>query len=352
MTIRFEERAPYERGFAAVFDRRIAPELERLEAERLRLKRRGRILFGAATAAGALVGIAFTPLAPDLAIGFLMVLFPFLFGAGIGAVLMFTTGDKWEAGLTDLVVPVVCDFVGNLEYDRDAAAGFPTDRMRKLGVIGGYDSVRVSDRLDGRYRNVSFALVEAALLERYWDHNDKRRTRTVWSGLLFQIGVPVSAPGRILVAQDAGDLLNRITSWPAGDDGRGMPRVPFADDPRFEAAFEVHADDPFAAVGFLDAGFREALLEIAEAESTRPGAKGVAAGFEGDDFFLALSRRGPFLSIGSIQRPVTDVAEEIHGVFDDLAVVFRIINRLHGDRPDTDPVPAGPSPGAPVAPAA
>lgn len=349
MTVRFEERAPYEHGFAAVFDRRIAPELERLEAERLRLRRRGRRLFGAAAGTGALVGIAFAQLAPDLAIGFFMILLPFLFGAGIGAVLMFTTGDKWQAGLTDLVVPVVCDFVGDLAYDRDAAAGFPTDRMRKLGVIGGYDSVRVSDRLDGRYRNVSFALVEGALLERYLDHNDKRRTRTVWSGLFFRIGVPVAAPGRILIAQDAGDLLNRITAWLAGDDGRGMPAVPFDDDGRFEAAFEVHADEPDAAREFLDSGFREALLEIAEAESARPGTKGVAAAFEGDDFFLALSRRGPFLSVGSIQRPVTDVAEELHGVFDDLAVVFRIINRLHGDRPDSDPVAGGPPPVAPVA---
>ena len=139
MTIRFEERAPYERGFAAVFGTGASRlSWSGWRAERLRLKRRGRILFGAATAAGALVGIAFTPLAPDLAIGFLMVPVPrSCSGRHRGRLDVHHRRRSGRQALTDLVVPVVCDFVGNLEYDRDAAAGFPTDRMRKLGVIGG-----------------------------------------------------------------------------------------------------------------------------------------------------------------------------------------------------------------------
>lgn len=336
MAVRFEERAPYERGFAAVFDEKLAPDLERLEARRLGLRRRGRLLFALSAGIGAVLGLALAQLAPDFLIGAMLFGLVFLMAAGIGLVFLFTSGDKWSEGLADTVVPVVCDFIGDLSFDREAAAGFPTERMRALGVIGGYDSVRLADRLDGRYRDVPFALVQAGLRQHYWDSgDDKRRTRTVWAGLFFRIGVPVQAPGRILIAQDDGDTLNALQRWLAGDDGRGMPRVAFDDDPAFEAAFEVHADDPAAAHRFLDPGFRAALLAIAETERDRPDDSGVTAAFEGDDFFLALRRRGGFLSVGKIDRPVWTVTEDLHGVFDDIAVAYRIIDRLHGAGNDT-----------------
>ena len=56
----------------------------------------------------------------------------------------------------------------------------------------------------------------------------------------------------------------------------------------------------------------------------------MTAGFEGRAFYLALSRKGDFLGMGKLSRPVTAMEADLHAIFDDLAIVRRIIDRLHG----------------------
>jgi len=40
------------------------------------------------------------------------------------------------------------------------------------------------------------------------------------------------------------------------------------------------------------------------------------------------------MEMGGLRQPVHDVEEDLHGLFEDLAIVRRIIDRLHGDTPD------------------
>jgi hypothetical protein len=59
----------------------------------------------------------------------------------------------------------------------------------------------------------------------------------------------------------------------------------------------------------------------------------MTAGFQRDSFYLALARNTDFLELGGLRQPVGEIEGELHEVFEDLAMVRRIIDRLHGDAP-------------------
>ena len=112
-----------------------------------------------------------------------------------------------------------------------------------------------------------------------------------------------------------------------------MPKAVF-DDPMFESAFEVYADDPKAAKEFMPKIFRENLLAIGDSEGGRKGAKAMLAGFDGTDFYLVLTRGGSFMQMGKLTRKVTEMEDDLHAIFDDIAISHRIIDRLHGIAPE------------------
>lgn len=50
-------------------------------------------------------------------------------------------------------------------------------------------------------------------------------------------------------------------------------------------------------------------------------------------FFMALKRDEDFLAMGSLTTPMDEIEEDLHRVFADIALVRRIIDKLHGEGP-------------------
>lgn len=325
----FTERTALERGFARVFHDEVRPALIALESERVR--RLNRTRRGVAIALGLGVALA----------GGVLALFGAETPATIGAVVLVLVGvvaalvirglhaTAWTGSVAEAVMPAVCAHVGDISFDRHATAGFPVGEMQALGMVGSHDGVQLSDRLKGTYRGTSYVLAEARLTRRRRDSDGKTRNTTVFSGLLFAIDVPVPVPTPILITRDHGMIGNRLGSLFSGSKGRGMPRVE-VDHPAFEAAFEVHAANPEAARAFLPVPFLENLLAIGQTEGGRKGARAMVAGFSGRSFYLALDRDGGFLKMGALTKPVTGMEDDLHAIFDDIDLVRRIIDRLHG----------------------
>jgi hypothetical protein len=338
----FTERSPIESGFGAVYKTRIAPLLNELEQERQTVLATAKRHAAIALAAGAALGLIFLlfgsgsdGLAGAL-VGFGV---PLAFG-GVAAFLLWRRqAAKWSGSVARAVMPVVCDFLGDLSHDRDALKGFPLERMQKLGVIRRSSRSEISDRLAGTYRDVPFEIVEAELI------NDKRKSNTStdnsgsdnssstqFKGLLMRIGVPDPIPGHILIARDYG-MGNKLMSL-FGSAGRDLPRVETGH-AAFEELFEVHSDNADMARKVLPPAFLDSFVGMAETEGGRHGAKGLEAGFHDDSFFMALQRDGDFLAMGNLTTPADEIEDDLHGVFDDIATVHRIIDRLHGDQPTT-----------------
>lgn len=330
----FTERAEIESGFAKVFAADVAPRLDTLEQERLDRNRRGWKYFGIGVAVGVVFGGLLALLIPDPVGRLIGGGFGLLFGVIGGFAARAHQGSQWTGAVAEAVMPSVCAFLGNLKYDRDAYAGFPVTRVRELGMVGHFNRTTVEDLMEGLYRDTRFAMAEVTLRHKSRKSSSSKSsgsssTKEVFKGLMFRIALPQPAPTRILVARNYGAALNVLAGLFSGSKGRGMPRVETGHD-AFEKDFELHAAEPDKVLAYLPPAFLDNLVAIGKHESEK-GAKGMRAAFDGEDFFLILERRRPFMEMAKLSKPVYEVTQTLHDVFDDLSVVRRIIDRLQGD---------------------
>lgn len=328
----FTERTPIEAGFAAIFEREIAPELGTLETRRQEALARSRKRFWLALGVAALIGGAVAVMAQSL-----VPLFVFgVIGFVVGVILSAVAQSGYRGAVAELVMPKLCDFLGDMSYAARDKSEFPVGAVRGLGLVGSYSSARLTHLVTGRWWDTGFQMVQARLTKKSGSSGSSSSTssRTIFEGLLFSIAVPVPAPTRILIARDYGETLNKLANVLSLGGGRSMPRVAF-DHPEFEAAFEVHADDPEAARSFMPPAFLGTLVDIGEAEGGKAGARAMTAGFEGDRFYLALARDRGFLEIGKLHDSLDGIEERLHAAFADITIIRRIIDRLHGVTPET-----------------
>ncbi|WP_323768252.1 DUF3137 domain-containing protein [Antarctobacter sp.] len=322
--MQFIEKSPIETGFAEVFAQRVAPKLDRLEAKRAELLKAGWRNFGITMAIGVLIGGALA-IWNDLVIGIFVVVF-FLIPA---FAIRSSQSKKWSGEVAETVMPAVCDFLGDVQYDRKASNSFSATQAKEMGLVRGFDHAKLEDHMTGTWRGTGFEMVEAKLTTRTKSNsNSSSNESTVFQGLLFRISLPHPAPTRILIARNFGRTLNKLASFFSSDKTRGMPRIETGH-VEFEKDFELHAQTPDGVLEYLPPAFLDNLTAIGSAEA-EGGTMGLVAAFEGTDFWLALSRTKPFLEMAKINEPVDTITEELHGVFDDMALVRRIIDRLHG----------------------
>ena len=329
----FIERTDLEAGFAPVFQQDVRPKLLALEEERIERLGTARkwvalALGGAAAVIAAIVGIFGIEgfgLFACIAVGMLGV-----FGA-LG--LRKAQSSGWGSSLAEAVMPAICNHIGDLKYTKSGGY-FPLDQVRDLRLVGSYSNSTTSDLVEGSHRGTKFEVTQAHLTSKSRDSKGNTQTTTVFAGLLFHIEVPMSVSAPILITRDRGAMGNKLGEmFSFGDKGRAMPKVKFDHDV-FEAAFEVYSDDPDAAYRIMPPAFLDNLVAIGESEGGRKGTKAMVAGFKEDSFYLALSRSGGFMDMGKLTRPVTEMEEDLHGVFADIGIVHRIIDRLHGVTPE------------------
>lgn len=315
------ETSEIEKGFAAVFDEKLVPILDELEDERQTRLRKVKwelaviAIFGLFVTVIVLWPIGSIPIAVFPIVGTLMV----------AAISWSSHNAMWKLPLADRIVPTICDFVGDLDYDRTASDGFELERLNDLRMIGTISPEALQDRLEGRYRNVPFTIVEVG---RHSSSTGREVVeRSDFRGLLFRIGVPEPVPTDILIARDHGRIGNAFTRFATGPNGRGMPRVETGH-AKFEEHYELHTEDGDTALRYLPPALLDVIVEIGQAYNRDYDKMGLRAAFSGDAFFLALDRQKNFLEIGSLGQSIYNIEGDLHGFFDDLGLVREIIDRL------------------------
>ena len=328
----FTESEPYEKGFATVFVQDIVPRLDELERERRVLfeKRRVRIQITiVATVIGAgLSAWLFYTLTPWPPPGFFRVglwkVFPILVAAGVGSFWVGNLRRAHQESLREIIVPAVCRFFDGLEYTRDPGERFDHKRFFELGIVpkGSFalhftDKVRLEDMFIGRHLDTAFRMVDAELkqFEKY-TYGVGRRAITVFDGLLFEIDVPVEFSGRVLIGGDKGDF---------GEESR----VEF-DHPDFKDRYAVYASDADEARRLVSPEFCDTMVALADAFDK----KSLGAAFVDGVFLLAVPVPGDLFEPGSITRSVYDCEADIHEFLKELTIAHRVIDYLHGDRPE------------------
>lgn len=336
----FTEHGPYEKGFAEVFAREIAPKLEELERKRVALfhRRKIRLLATiAATAAGAITAIIlmkvyWNSIGTDDVFGKLVL---FL----LPAVIPFFVGRWWmkkldklhASSLRDVIANAACGFFGDLNYLRDIGERFDHQRFTDLGVVPSGSFTRSEDLFSGRYRDTGYKMIDASVYQR-----GGRSGRTVFNGLLFEIKVPLEFSGRVLIGKDEGSIANALNKFFKGKFGKKEERVIF-DHAAFEDRYAVYASDPDEARRLITPGFCDTMVALAETHD----AKSLGAAFVDGAFLLAMPVEGDLFEPGSVTRSVYDCEDDIHEFLEHLTLAHRVIDYLFGDRPPVQEFEAG-----------
>jgi hypothetical protein len=309
-----------DRQLARLFEREIAPHIRSLAAERAE----GRARF-ITTASAFAIGIAallyaLWPVDPGWAL--LAAAVPLAIGVNV----LSSQQRKFRHRVRDLVMPAICQAAGELQHGAGDAPGIPFDDLEQQGLLPRHNRRAIDDVFEGRHRDTGFVMAEARLRQR--STGRRSRTRTVFRGLILAIEVPKEVRARILLAREAGAIGNRLKGWISGFSGLARVALPH---PAFEARFEVYSDNATVALDVVAPGFCDAMVALAEAHRGRP----IQGAFRGHWFYLTMPQRGDRFRLGSLFRSLHGLAVEAQQVLQDVRIVHRVIDTLHGEATDS-----------------
>jgi len=336
MRAAFTERAAIEYGFAPVFRDRLAPKLDSLRRERAAQSRMTWFLI-AMILAGHMALLAFLYFMNFADEGFAFVM---LFTACISIFeLVRRRSGAFGQRLIEIVMPEISRFLGEIHYDREGPGESFVTPFEDLKLVGSSNSKAVEHHIRGTHRGVGFELVQAELLNRR--RGSKNGPETVFKGLLVRIQVPVPVSPGILIARDRGRLINTVMEWFSIGRRKSAHRVPMRD-ADFERRFAVYCADPETARKFVTPGFMSAIRTIDDKFGGRSFFQAIrsqamtwgsptslAAAFEGDTFYMAITRSKRLLDTRSLLRSDVSIEDEIHTIFADITLLHRIIDKLH-----------------------
>ncbi|MEM1299183.1 MAG: DUF3137 domain-containing protein [Pseudomonadota bacterium] len=310
----FTETAPYEQGFGKVFQSRIVPILEDHEQRRKEYRKKAMTWMGSSGVVG--VGGIGGGVNYDSMLG--------LIAGGFGATGAFIAKayfeKQWQQGLGGEILPILCGFLGGMEYgDRRISL---SDFVR-VGIVPNHNVSTLEDQVTGEHDGLGWSMIEATLKNRT-KTSKGTRTSTVFRGLLFEIQIHGPAP-RIFFGKDRGGLLNWSSELLSGS-RRGLEKIDVGD-AEFRSIYETYTSDPHAARAYIDDRLTSGLMEVARSEA---GKSFIACAMEGDSLYLALPRRGDFLGLGSLFKPLTSVERDLHEALADLTMPGRVIDHLRG----------------------
>ncbi len=311
--------------FAAFFAAEIAPALPELEAARKDLQR-------AAYTRAAGVALV-TALAAGIAVAFTEQIALAIPVVGICALSGYywirMPGQKHRRALRALVVEPLRRFLGGLQYHRDPGDRFDLSRFERSGVTAHFDKAKLEDLLIGRYRDTDYRMVEARLKKR--KGGSRNGDRSVFSGLLCEISVPVPFSCTVLLIGDKGKLGNWVVDL-VRSKVTNLTAVPL-DHEAFEARYQVYSDEPEGTRRLLQPGLLESLLAL----SDRVGRRSVNCAFMDGRFLIAIPHAGDLFEIGRLGRSLDHAEEDLRRLAVEFTIPQRLVDYLYGDRPPLFP---------------
>ncbi|MCR8826086.1 DUF3137 domain-containing protein [Pseudosulfitobacter koreensis] len=317
----FIEHGDHERGFAAVYDREIAPFLREKEEVRAAAVRRSQLWTGAVFGISVVLALLAFRVHPMLP------LFPLVFGGAAALFLYLTRGEKISAEVTHFIRPVICSFFDDMTFsETEAEGGFPKRRLEALGIVPRADESTIGPSIRGVWRGIGYTVTKASFRDAYRDSASDNRTRRthLFGGIVLKIDCLEDMP-TIVFCPDLGGAMNAVMKWATPD----LPPFRFEfPDARVEEVFEVYTDDPDLARKRLHQGFGERLLGFAR--DYQASKTFIAAAFQGRAFYLAIDLPHDFMNFDVASRPLDACNAKIHKALDDLMIPRRIIDILLG----------------------
>ncbi len=314
----FVEKAKYEEGFSKHYDEKIKPILQEVEEERLVQYK----VYKKRQAIAVPVIVVIIVLSIFLMVGL---------GSGsmdLGWVVFVICGAIWmgwvraplrkyKTEVKSKFMPVVCSFFGDLTY---SVKGF-VDRpwWLSLDIIPRYNKIETEDFIDGMYKKFKIHMNEM-ILKRTTGYGKRRRTVTVFKGLVIVIGFPKSFKGKTVLKRDKGRFANWI------DAISDLERIEL-EDPEFESIFEVYSSDQVEARFLLTTAFMERLLSLAGLRTGGKAKPSVQCEFYKSELVIMIPSTKDLFEPQSIDKSALD-HDDIHMFLQQMDEVFQLIDVL------------------------
>jgi hypothetical protein len=318
----FVERAPWESGFAQVFDTAIVPQLGALEM--LRQRRRMQVL--ACRVGGLVCGliavglfpVGFMPNAPELMLEVL--------GAAVLACLLlawylpFRQVEAPRKSYRDsgaaIVLPPVLGFVGGIQHIGKAKP----EQMTSLSELGRLDLLRytanewlIDDLLTGRDSGLGWEMAE--ILARQRERGKHAKVTIVFRGVVLRLDRPGGdGPPLLVLSPNMPDAPQ-----PPPHTQRLLPEAsPLA------GRVVAWAEDGAALAHCIPAKAELPLAQWIESLGGRP----FALAFAGKSLHVLLPSALDHFTAGGLDRPVAEIEHDMHELLAEVTLARRLAAAL------------------------
>lgn len=302
---------PSMKGFQAFYDRDLKPALDALEQERpAKVKSFFRIT-GITVAVGLALGF-FMITNMGVKPGMLVFVGIGVLGICAWAYLPLSRLQK-EAKLRTM--NSLCDFLG-LTY-RLVPKGVSLRRLTEIDLIPSYHEKTLEDQIAGDVRGVDFSLFEAKLVRVSHDHKGRRRTTTVFRGLLCEFDFHKDFTGTTIITRDLSSFGNFFAKF-----GKIGERIRL-EDPEFERQFEVYGTDQVESRYLLTPGFMERIRHL----SHMVGRGNLQLAFDKGRLLLAIKKSENSFEGGSAFSDLSDISH-IEKTLRELTLIYDVVDSL------------------------
>lgn len=323
----FEERNEAEKGFAAIWDEKIAPGLA-LYGPEYRQKKNIAIYGNIALVFGVIAIYALVSLI-DPWTGengdaiFMLVLVMLGVGAGFGVAYPHT---KLVKAYTEYLQNTVADHFAEKfsKPEGDDKGRAVTNNLAEMDMIKKGGRRKYTNLYVGNYRDCSIVMFNLETITRRSSGNNTGDSSSYF--WVLEVGVPMAFEGTVQIRRDYGRLVNKM---------RGVmvegKQVPF-DHADFEKKYEVYAADAELAYRLISPAFCDNLLAIDDLmpKARFAGKRSLSGMFQNGNFVLVINDFADVLDTDSVAPDkVEDAARKLIARMN---LPLQIVDYLHGDR--------------------
>ncbi|MEM7172191.1 MAG: DUF3137 domain-containing protein [Pseudomonadota bacterium] len=216
------------------------------------------------------------------------------------------------------IFPKVFSFLGD-DFDYRPKPPYRVKSLQESGLIPSHTSESSEDYIAGSHQGVKIELLETKLKRK-----QKKKTITVFKGMLVRLSMNKSFSGKTIVTEDKGAIGNWLGE--AASTFSSLERVRL-EDPLFEDRYQIYSDDQVEARYLLTPAFMERLMQLSTIANLRHAKDPIECSFYENKLLLKIPLTDNRFETAHISKPI-DFRGDMNQLLEEMNEIFSIIDIL------------------------